>query len=256
MEKSLLLVDDEKNILRSLRRLLRSDGYTIHTASSGKEGLEILKEHKICVILSDMRMPEMSGAEFLAKVKEQYPKVVRLMLSGYTDINSVTDAVNQGAIFKFLTKPWEDDEIKLCINEAFSQYQKNYGDTDFEPRSEKDSSDLISKPNKINQINERVNCESVLEQLPVAVIVIDNTGNIQFINDCAQRLLSIESTVLNSAPASAVIPQEILDLYRNSIENSQSIALVLENGISVDIRRSRKQTFQGEEASIITLYKR
>jgi response regulator RpfG family c-di-GMP phosphodiesterase len=119
MERTLLLVDDEENILKSLQRLLRRDNYQIFIASSGQMGLELLKEHQINVIISDQRMPHMSGSEFLSQVKSVYPNTVRIMLSGYTDLDSVTEAINQGAIFRFLTKPWDDELLRNNIKEAF-----------------------------------------------------------------------------------------------------------------------------------------
>ena len=89
MERNLLLVDDEENILRSLKRTLRRDGYNIYTADGGAKGLEILDQQDIGVIVSDQRMPGMIGAEFLSKARERYPTTVRIMLSGYTELNSV-----------------------------------------------------------------------------------------------------------------------------------------------------------------------
>ena len=123
MERTLLLVDDEENITASLVRLLRRDGYTILRASSGQEGLDLLARHMVGVIVSDQRMPGMTGTEFLGKVKELYPDTVRIVLSGYTELNSVTDAINRGAIYKFLTKPWEDDLLRANVEEAFQRYE-------------------------------------------------------------------------------------------------------------------------------------
>ncbi|MEW5757357.1 MAG: response regulator [Pseudomonadota bacterium] len=122
-ERCLLLVDDEPNILRALSRLLRRDGYTIYTAQSGAEGLALLQEHKVGVIVSDQRMPEMNGTEFLSRVKDIYPDTVRIVLSGYTELSAITDAINRGAIYKFLTKPWDDDLIRENIRAAFAQYE-------------------------------------------------------------------------------------------------------------------------------------
>jgi len=122
-ERHLLLVDDEENILLSLRRLLRRDGYSIHLAHSGEEGLAILAQQPIGVVVTDQRMPAMTGSEFLGKVKESYPDTFRIVLSGYTEINSITDAINRGAIYKFLTKPWDDDLLRGHIAEAFSRYE-------------------------------------------------------------------------------------------------------------------------------------
>ena len=112
MDRTLLIVDDEDNILAALTRLLRREGYSILRANSGKEGLELLKDNHVGVIMSDQRMPEMTGVEFLSQVKDLYPDTVRMVLSGYTDLNSVTDAINKGAIYKFLTKPWDDELLK------------------------------------------------------------------------------------------------------------------------------------------------
>jgi diguanylate cyclase (GGDEF)-like protein len=119
-QPTLLLVDDEPSILSSLRRLLRNDGYRILTANSGSEGLRVLQEHRVDVIVSDQRMPEMTGVEFLRTVLQLYPDTVRIVLSGFTELQTVTDAVNAGAIYKFLTKPWDDDQLRGHIREAFS----------------------------------------------------------------------------------------------------------------------------------------
>jgi len=116
--RSVLLVDDDENILRALVRLLRREGYRLLTASSGHEGLTLLQSNNIDLIISDQRMPEMSGIEFLSTVKDLYPDTMRIVLSGYTELNSVIDAVNQGAIYKFLTKPWDDNLLRGHIRDA------------------------------------------------------------------------------------------------------------------------------------------
>ena len=121
--RSLLIVDDEENILRALKRTLRQDGYEIHTASSAREGLDVLARIPVGVIITDERMPEMSGTEFLSCVKSLYPGTVRIMLSGYTDLTVVTAAVNDGAIYKFLTKPWEDDALREDVRQAFRRQE-------------------------------------------------------------------------------------------------------------------------------------
>jgi diguanylate cyclase (GGDEF)-like protein/PAS domain S-box-containing protein len=117
--QTLLLVDDEPNILNSLSRLLRREGYAILTATSPLEAFELLAKHPTQVVVSDQRMPEMSGTEFLSRVRQLYPDTVRLVLTGYTDLESVTGAINRGAIYKFLTKPWDDDQLREQIREAF-----------------------------------------------------------------------------------------------------------------------------------------
>lgn len=117
--KKLLLLDDEENILNALVRVLRREAYQIYTASNAEQAFELLALHDIQVVVSDQRMPGMSGTEFLSKVKAMYPATVRLVLSGYTDLSSVTAAINEGAIYKFLTKPWDDSKLREEIRLAF-----------------------------------------------------------------------------------------------------------------------------------------
>jgi FixJ family two-component response regulator len=116
---TLLLVDDETNILNALCRTLRRDGYRILTATCAGDALEILGREDVHVIVSDQRMPGISGTELLRKVKTIYPGSVRIVLSGYTDLEAVTEAINQGAVYKFLTKPWSEDDLRLQIRGAF-----------------------------------------------------------------------------------------------------------------------------------------
>ncbi|HWQ94028.1 MAG TPA: EAL domain-containing protein [Gammaproteobacteria bacterium] len=123
MNKTILLVDDEENITASLVRLLHVDGYRVLTANSAGAALEQLANNKVGVILTDQRMPKMTGVELLSRVKELYPDTVRMILSGYADLISVTDAVNKGAIYKFLTKPWNDEMLRANVHEAFMHYK-------------------------------------------------------------------------------------------------------------------------------------
>ena len=118
-QETLLIVDDEAGILSALKRLLRRDGYNILTAESPAVAFDLLARNAVQVIVSDQRMPEMSGTEFLSRVKQLYPETIRIVLSGYTDLQSVTDAINRGAIYRFLTKPWDDEALRVQIREAF-----------------------------------------------------------------------------------------------------------------------------------------
>jgi response regulator RpfG family c-di-GMP phosphodiesterase len=119
---TILFVDDEANILQSLKRLFRREPYTILSASSGKEGLKLLAETPVDLLISDHRMPEMTGVEFMAEVKRRFPDIMRIILTGYTDVNSITAAINEGNVYKFILKPWEDDRLKETIREALEVY--------------------------------------------------------------------------------------------------------------------------------------
>jgi CheY-like chemotaxis protein len=117
---SLLIVDDEQNIIHAIKRLLRKEGYEISTAASGEEALAFLSNHQVDVIISDHRMPGMSGIEFLEYTKGLCPLSVRIILSGYADLKTVTEAINLGYIYKFILKPWDDEELKAAIREALN----------------------------------------------------------------------------------------------------------------------------------------
>ena len=118
---NLLLIDDEANILNALKRLLRKD-YSIVTFTNGHEALAYLTENSIDIIMSDMRMPEMDGAEFLTKSRELHPNAVRLLLTGYSDMESTITAINEGGVYTYIGKPWENDELKLTLAKAAENY--------------------------------------------------------------------------------------------------------------------------------------
>jgi diguanylate cyclase (GGDEF)-like protein/PAS domain S-box-containing protein len=116
---TLLLLDDEQNVLNALKRLLRREGYEILATTSPDEAFALLAQNRVQVVVSDQRMPDMSGTEFLARVKQIYPDTVRIVLSGFTDLESLAGAVNRGSIYRYLSKPWNDDDLRCEIREAF-----------------------------------------------------------------------------------------------------------------------------------------
>jgi response regulator RpfG family c-di-GMP phosphodiesterase len=115
---TLLFVDDEANILSSLQRLFRPVGYRILTALSGAEGLAIMEKEAVDLIISDMRMPNMDGATFLEQVEKRWPDTLRILLTGYADITSTINAINKGKIYRYISKPWEDNDIRLLVKHA------------------------------------------------------------------------------------------------------------------------------------------
>lgn len=120
---TLLFVDDEPNILSSLRRLFRPFGYRILIAESGAQGLLVLAEEEVDLVISDMRMPEMDGARFLEQVYMRSPDTVRILLTGHADIDAVTDAINKGQIYRYVSKPWEDNDIVVAVRHALDRRQ-------------------------------------------------------------------------------------------------------------------------------------
>ena len=122
-QRCILFVDDDEKILKSLQRGCLDEPFKAYYATSGKEALKILEHQEIHILVTDMRMPEISGIELLRIVKEKYPRIVRLVLSGYTQVGTLLTAINQGEIFKFITKPWKlEGEFKSAIREALERY--------------------------------------------------------------------------------------------------------------------------------------
>ncbi len=124
-EHTLLLVDDEASITKSLQRSFHKERYDIRVAASGAKGLKMLKEAQkpFSLIISDQRMPEMSGAQFLEEAKRIFPYAIRILLTGYSDMDAIVEAVNKGEIHRYLTKPWNDDDLLLQVRQALEQYE-------------------------------------------------------------------------------------------------------------------------------------
>ena len=120
---TLLFIDDESNILAALKRLFRPLGYNILTAESGAEALALLEKETVDLVISDMRMPQMSGAEVLEQVRRRWPDVVRILLTGYADLTSTIAAINRGEIYRYISKPWDDNDIVLIVRGALERRQ-------------------------------------------------------------------------------------------------------------------------------------
>lgn len=119
---NVLYVDDEINNLTSFRATFRRN-FNITTAESAEEALKILGRETIHVILSDQRMPKITGIEFFESIQEIFPNPIRILMTGYTDINAVIDAINRGQVYKYLTKPWIEDDVKIFVEKAFEVYR-------------------------------------------------------------------------------------------------------------------------------------
>lgn len=117
----LLCIDDEPNILSALRRLFRPHGYEVTVAGGAAEGLALLEAQAFDLVISDMRMPEMSGAQVLEQVHLHWPDTMRILLTGYADIASTIDAVNKGQIFRYVSKPWSDEDLLLTVRQALER---------------------------------------------------------------------------------------------------------------------------------------
>ena len=137
----LLLVDDEENILRSIRRVLRRGNWQIETAQDGEKGMDLFRKFVPDVVISDFRMPGMNGVEFLARVKELSPRTQRIMLTGQADHQAIEEAINRSEVFRFISKPWNDAELLLMVRSAFEQHS------------------LLAENDRLCQLNQSQNAE-------------------------------------------------------------------------------------------------
>ena len=179
---ALLFVDDEQNILASLKRLFRPLGYTIHTANGGAEALSVLEKEAVDVVVSDMRMPEMDGAQFLEQVATRWPNTVRILLTGYSDISSTVAAVNQGGIWKYVSKPWDDNHLKQSVHDALERKR------------------LLDENRRLEQLTQKQNEELLELNTGLEVKVAARTAEIQQMMD--QLELTYET--LNKSYAQSV----------------------------------------------------
>ena len=123
LQRRLLIVDDEENVINALRRSLRREGYHIQFATRPADALALLKQEPVDLVLSDHLMPEMTGLEFLKLVRDRHPDTARIMLTGHADMQTAIAAINHGEIYRFLTKPWDDPELKVTLHLAFDQLE-------------------------------------------------------------------------------------------------------------------------------------
>jgi type II secretory ATPase GspE/PulE/Tfp pilus assembly ATPase PilB-like protein/FixJ family two-component response regulator len=244
-QHTLLLVDDEENILKSLKRVFLNDGYKILTATSGTEGLHMLeKNSSVNLVMSDYKMPGMKGTEFLRIVKEKYPEIIRIMLTGHNDISVVMEAINEGAVYKFINKPWNADDLKLNIKLALEQYDLIKKNKELTAR-EKEHKKEISSLNKFAALNrsqlgrmmlknKRITPEQLakaekLQQkkncsLPRAMIELGYTEEAE-INKLIKKSAGIEHMKLSEY----TINQQVLDILPQSVcEKSIAIPVKLE----------------------------
>ena len=221
----ILCVDDERNVLRALERIFLDDDYEILTASSGEEGLELLKaSEEVQVVISDFRMPGMNGVEFLKEVFKARPETIRIVLSGYADTAAVVAAINEGKIYKFIPKPWNDDELRVTVTKALEHFAA-------QRRNEQLAEELRRKTLELSELNEdlkqrSLSCECgfmqqhrllahaalILDHLPLGVLTLDGAGCVLQMNREAALLLRVEEHELLGRKLAEALPPEFAPL--------------------------------------------
>lgn len=230
-QPTLLLVDDEDNILAALQRLLRREAYRIVLSHGPEQALELIAELKrkgepVDVILSDQRMPTMSGVEFLRRIRDDYPETVRLVLSGYTDLQSVTDAINEGAIYKFLTKPWDDENLKANLREAFQRKAMRDENQRLTHELAEANARLTEANDELHKLLEDKKLQNqmiesaldatqeVIQLIPWPIVGVDDGGMIAMANSAAESQFGRGDSLLG-IPVARALPAELTALLSN-----------------------------------------
>ncbi|MCD6165142.1 response regulator [bacterium] len=255
----ILFVDDEENILHSLKRTFRKENYDILLANSAKEALKLFDEKKpIALVISDQRMPEITGTEFLKQVKEISPDTIRIMLTGYADINATMDAINKGEVYRFITKPWRDAELKLTVREGLEHYdlvQENkrlkniifkqnellrQANEELEEKVLLKSAELVKKNKELEKLNQELE-ESIYDVIKVFASLIEMRD--YFIGSHSKRVASAAKFI---AEKFALPSDEV-----RTIEFAAILHDIGKIGISDDLLRKDRSTLTRKEIQVL-----
>jgi response regulator RpfG family c-di-GMP phosphodiesterase len=232
---TVLCVDDEENILHALSRVFRKEGCRLITAADGACGLKLLEQNKdVQLVISDQRMPGMSGTEFLAIVRERYPEIIRIVLTGYTEVDAITDAINKGHIYKFILKPWNDQNLVLDIRQCLDQYDLRKANSDLHMKILQQNEELKTINENLESIvkerTEELNLKNrvlelsraILEDIPWPVVGISSELIIVMINISAQSMLINNRTIELGKRISNYFSADVIDRIRYVIDYNRS----------------------------------
>jgi two-component system NtrC family sensor kinase len=241
----ILCVDDEVNVLKALERVFFDENYELLTAPSASEGLALLEEvSPVQIVISDYRMPVMNGVNFLREVHRRWPDTVRIVLSGYADTAAVVSAINDGQVYKFVPKPWNDDELKVTIANAVERYilhQKNarlveelrqYNE-ELQMMNDNLEKIVSERTDDLTLRNRALKCsQNILNALPVAVLGMDLSGEIVQCNRMAARLFDVREGEFIGV-SQCVCGPELSPFIRTVVKTGSSRKRIRVNGREV-----------------------
>ncbi|MFQ3230485.1 response regulator [Reinekea sp.] len=246
----ILVVDDETNVAKSVMRLLEEQNFKVFTASNGQTALETLAHEKeISIVISDQRMPLMTGAELFQKMKDTHPQIKRILLTGYTEMETLRNAINQGSIFRLLLKPWDDNELIACIEDAQTSFN-----LEAENQAIRDQLTQVnitlerSFTRKSRELSMNIQSleryEKIIEQLPIGIVCLSADGMVILTN---QQFISDFNLVnaVEGMPYNRVLPEPIHPFIEN-FKNGHHESLEYQNKkihVSFNVLRDEKVVF-------------
>jgi response regulator RpfG family c-di-GMP phosphodiesterase len=257
-QQRVLIVDDEDNILSALRRLLRREPYDLITVNNAQDALRVLESRSVSVLIADYRMPRMTGTELLLEVQRRWPETLRIVLSGYSEVSAIISAINEGAVYKFITKPWNDEEIKLHIRRALEQHA-------LEAENRRLAHEITVQNQQLVELNEQLDqraadasrgltfAQEILEVLDVGVLTIDATGLIVNVNRQAVQFLACAAGGLLGVLAQAALPETFYQQVCAPANSRESGRLSL-NGRSLQWRGKQLLDVGGSHGVVIVIW--
>lgn len=236
-KNTILCIDDEPIILKSLERLFRKENYKIYTAENGNEALSILEETPVDLVISDYRMPGMTGVELLQHVKEKYPTSVRIILSGFADFNNIVSAINKGQIYRYCHKPWDNDNLKITVRQSLEYHNILKENRILMRRIQKQNLELqsnnnyLEKKNKNNIFSMKI-YQNILQKLPLPVIAVDTTGKILLANNTAINIFPALPEKVYKTHLSSIFDKKITTYISSLLKLDDSISM---SAVSIDL---------------------
>ena len=226
---TILFVDDEDSILRSLQRTLRKEPYRVLTAGSGREGLDLLRSGPVELVVSDQRMPEMTGTQFLQQVQELSPRSVRVILSGYAEAHIIVEAINSGGIYRFIAKPWNDEELKTTLRQCLEHYrirEENQRLSELSARQVRDLERLNQRLESavIERTRSLALAQDVLETLPRMVLGISRERELVVSNGAAREGLPALGQALPGTAMADLLPGGCVEAVDRCLATGQDVA--------------------------------
>ncbi len=231
---TILCVDDEENVLKSLKRLFLEEDWELITADSGKLGLEVLREKEVHLIIADFRMPEMTGVEFLKEAKEIRPEAIRIILSGFADVDAIVRAINEGEIYKFISKPWNDEELKLAVRRSLEQFELIQENSGLNEKIKAQNEELRTLNENLEaKVQERTAAlqlrnqalslaQDMLEQLPIGIVGISMGEEIALINSEMISIFGLVGKPVLGMKMGKYFPEPVQEYIKATLQTGNS----------------------------------